>query len=186
MAGFDYAGQSGTSGALTLIERKIAGVGGMASFDFTGIAATYESIEVVVSGRSDLAATTNQALLCRANNDSGNNYHWQRSGSFGGTNNDASAGTPVSAATIGSITAATAPAGAAATTRLIIPGYARTVFNKSMLSLSGLRYAAGASLQHSFHAEWASTAAINRLTLLPASGNFLEGSVVTLYGISGA
>ena len=172
-------------GAATVISRTVVGAGGAANVDLTAIPATYENLEVMIIARDD-AAITNHTLLVRLNNDSGANYNWQRMGSFDGNNGNNAEGVGQTSATVGEVTGSTAPAGAATTTRLMLPGYARTVFNKTILSLSGGRYGAASSLIYQFVSEWASTAAVNRITITPLSGSFIEGTVVTLYGISGS
>lgn len=177
--------QSGSSGAVTLISRTVVGAGGAANVDLTGIPATFENLEVVVVARDD-AVVTNHSLLVRLNNDSGANYNWQRSGSFDGNNGNNSEGVGQTSATVGDVLGASAPAGAASTTRMILAGYARTVFNKTIQAFSGGHYGVGQSLFYQMFNEWASTAAVNRITITPTSGNFVQGTVVTLFGITGS
>ena len=173
-----------------LIHQTVVGAAGAANVDITTIPVGYENLELVIMGRSG-AAVTNTPLMLRFNNDSAANYFWQRDGSYAGTSGGASqangeAGAAlVTAATIGEVTGASAPAGSFGSTRCLIPAYGRAI-QKATLSNTTCRYAATDMTLFLFGNAWLSTAAIDRITVYPSSGSFVENTVVSLYGIKGA
>lgn len=173
----------GGGGGMTLISQTVA-ESAVANFDLTSIPGTYESLRLVIQARGDTAATGTPMLL-RFNNDSGANYNWQRDYAAGATGQDSGAG--ATSVTAGYLVAATAPSGDALTSDILIPGYARTVFNKSFVVVSTSRIATGSSgvISSNIGGYWNSTAAITRITLIPTAGNFITDSVVSLYGMVG-
>lgn len=156
-----------------------------ASIDFQSISAAYRHLKLVADLRSS-AALTQEGCDMRFNNDSGANYDWQGVYSFG----TAMASEEIlggSAGRLGFVTAANAPANVSSGFAIDIFNYAATTFNKSYGSLGTnkrgtstqemlTQYVAGA---------WRSSAAINRVTILAASGNLAIGSMATLYGLGG-
>ncbi|HSV08528.1 MAG TPA: hypothetical protein VLI07_18575 [Candidatus Binatus sp.] len=154
-----------------------------ATIDFTSIAATYAHLRLEWMLRGDTAAAST-ALYVRFNNDSGANYCTEvltASVTTAGAQELASQ----NQIQIGSIAAATAPANWATAGDMDIPLYAGG-WMKHVLVRGG--YAVGittTSLQPRWGAAvWASTAAINRITVLAAAGNLVAGSRVTLYGLN--
>ena len=153
-----------------------------ASFDFTGIPATFAHLMVIGYLRGANAAGL-ITILQRFNNDSAANYDWQNLGGSGA----AASGFESFATTGGFDTApaATAPANLFATVRLVIPHYANTANNKAIVrsreaktGTSSLSLAAGPSAGF-----WRSNAAINRVTILPAAGNWAAGSAATILAL---
>lgn len=157
-----------------------------ANIDLQSLPATYAHMLIIAEGRGDTAATTIGARL-RFNNDSGTNYGSQvvtALGSAAPAAGEEVTGTPTSAA-LGNFTASTAPASGSSPIIIFIPQYAGTTFFKSAFVLSGDRRGGGASGIGLFIStiQWASTAAISRVTVLPAGGNLIAGSRMTIYGI---
>jgi hypothetical protein len=150
-----------------------------ASIDFQNIPQNYHHLRLVITARGDAAAAA-AGLLMRFNNDSGANYDRQQ---IDGTDTTvaASSTTAQTSAVLGNIPAATALAGQTAAITCEIPNYGALSFFKGANIEAGMRYTSP-QRQASF-AQWRSTAAINRITLLLTSGNFVAGSVATLYGI---
>lgn len=153
-----------------------------ASFDFTGIPATFAHLMVVAYLRGDTASGL-ITIIQRFNNDSAANYDWQALSGVGA----AASGFESFATTGGFDTApaATAPANLFAGVRLVIPHYANAANNKAIVrardakaGTSSLSLSAGPSVGF-----WRSNAAINRVTLLPAAGNWAAGSAATVLGL---
>lgn len=174
-----------TSGAMTRIAQSVLGVAA-ASIDFSGIPATYETLVLELMGRGDTAATFVLPQL-RFNNDSGANYDDHSHYAVGGGASPASSSNVgATSAAIGGLTAASATANKPGYATIRIPNYAKTVFQK-VAHASVDRFesnVAGGLVTQQTAALWRSTAAINRITLSASAGNFIAGTVATLYGIS--
>lgn len=169
---------------MAVIQRIVASGGSQASFDFTSIPGTYESLVLEINGRGDDAATDLDAVM-RMNNDSAANYSSYRdiSNTGGDSRADSIGGT---SCLIGRINGDGSPSNDASHLTITIPGYARTVFNKDYDS-DGFLDGLGGGGQHGptrAGGRWLSTAAITRLTAFPGAGNWKDGTVATLYGIS--
>lgn len=175
-------GGGASSGAVSVIARTVLG-SDTATVDFTSIPATYENLAISYVVRATSSSTWVR-LLMRFNNDSTAAYessiYYQTTSA-----ENLTAQTAIRAAIIPD---ASATAGFAGTGQIDIAGYARTVFNKSAMTVGGAQYAVGTGAQLASYGQglWVSTAAINQVTLLSSSGSFKTGSVFTLYGIAGA
>lgn len=156
--------------------------GAQASFDFTSIPATYKHLRLVLYLRGSAAATEVVAKL-RFNNDSGTNYDWQKhyaAGSSGGAGETMSD----NEIELADATAGSSPAGAVSVLDILIPNYAEETLQKAV-TYHAFNPRNGAGTEYVFHGGgiWKSTAAINRVTVLPGSGNWVAGSRATLYGM---
>lgn len=177
------AGQAPTSGALSLITRKVA-VGGEASFDFTNIPQTFEELELhlMMACNQNVAENANLTI----NGDGAAHYDLQFvTGVGSGVTGAIQHGN--TGAFIGWF-AANNIAGAVDVSKVLIQGYARAVFQKLIMSEAVLQVAAngiGNDLEIiSCGNLWYSTAAVTELTVTPAAGTVLAGSVASLYGRS--
>lgn len=159
-----------------------------ATIDFTSIAADWTSLILVMEGRGDTAA---RSVLVNGifNSDSGANYDSFIAGILG---TGAAQATGVSRAgtsfRAGSLVAATGLATAQSGFEITIPNYAGTTLRKSYQGVGWLPGDATSDgeIQAIFPVGgWRSTAAINRITLTAAAGNFIAGTKATLYGIGG-
>jgi hypothetical protein len=124
----------------------------------------------------------------RFNGDTGANYDAQSIHNSAATT--AAAGENL-AATSGMIDRGVSPGGSAAASEFgvvvtLIPAYTDTVGQKGAISIiAGRSGTASGNLSAMLCATfWRSTAAVNRITILPSSGNFVTGSRVTLYGLA--
>jgi hypothetical protein len=174
-----------SSGACTLIQ-EITADGTATTIDFQNIASTYRNLQIVYQARSSKAGSQTEALNIRFNNDSGNNYNsYQRIQYF---NNQYSQIEIIasSAMDIGDIPAATATASEAGSGVISIPNYKGTTFLKTLNAHDGLLQSAASGNIKFCNAfgYWNNAAAITRVTLRLASGNFVSGSVASLYGLS--
>lgn len=157
--------------------------GSAANIDITGIVATYTNLMLYLSARGD-NATTSIGVIMRFNNDSGANYDYE--------NLTASAATVASTETIattsafiGNCPANTAGASLFSSHSIFIANYAGTTANKTAEATAALKYgtASGNMVRYLTSCFWRNSAAISRITLLPATGNFVAGTRATLYAM---
>ena len=169
---------------LTLIETQTAGAGGLATFDFTGIPATFAKLVIDLYARGDTAAV-NVGLNLTINNDGGANYDYFFTNapiSATWTSGEGVAATSIRAVYIA---AANAPAGTFDLANIEIPQYANASGQKVMSSeythkdntTTGNLYRGVAA------GWWRAKTAISRVTLTPSAGNFAQYSTARLYGV---
>lgn len=152
--------------------------GAAATIDLTGLPTTYAALLVLVEGRSDTAAAFT-TMLARFNNDSGANYSYVNfNASAAGTFTVGGGATSIELDHV--LPAATAAASNAGMSALWIPAYSQTTFFKSFWA-GQTGYDAANFTSGLVGGRWASTAAINRITLLPGAGNFIAGSRASVY-----
>jgi hypothetical protein len=154
-----------------------------ATIDVLGIPATFKHLMVMCQARGNVSSPSTNLLL-RLNNDSAANYDWQLCSAAAAVATAAEAFAQTSIVA-GVIAAANAAAGLTGISVISLPDYASTTFNKiadidfhyKISTVSG-NVTVGRSGGH-----WRNTAAVNRITLLPAAGFFDVGTRVTVYGI---
>lgn len=174
---------SGGGGALTLITETSPSGTGVVTFN--SIPNTYRDLIVVVRGRGDTAAVSVTPGLT-LNNDTGANYGRVRMGTTNGSTTGAAATSGDTSASIGSIPAASATASVAGSIEAIIYDYKGTTFHKELMSVQGGRLGTADSTWNAnlFASRWSNTAAVTRVDITLSAGNFVAGSVVSLYGRS--
>ena len=170
-------------GAVTRIGQVVAD-GTSSTIDFTGIAGTYSSLRLIVWGRSDLAAVSDNVYV-RFNADSGANYDWQwsRVNSSAITVNFNPGDT--AGINVAIMTAATGTANLATSFTVDIPSYAATSFFHTLTATAQEQHGITAATSNLMvlGGTWHSTAAITRVTVRLASAHFVSGSIATLYGL---
>lgn len=134
--------------------------------------------------RGDTAATSAN-ILVRLNNDSAANYDYQRiSGSA--ANATAAEALAATSITLGAFPAATATANYFGVGQGKVMHYNGAVGNKLVLGQDAYFTAntTGTGITESYAGKWrTAAAAITRLDLLPSAGNFIAGSLFTLWGL---
>lgn len=156
--------------------------GTTASWDVQNISQAYNHLYLVMLLRGDNAAAA-QASSLRFNNDSGANYTHNICRANNSTTSAvyAAGGT---AGHVGTIPGAAATASYFAGGSLIIPSYALTSAFKTYQSCLACPAPTTANAyMDSVDGVWASTAAINRITLAPVAGSWIAGSRLTIYGL---
>ena len=157
------------------------GAGGASTIDFTSIPATYTDLCVKISTRSAVAGTSQDDINVTFNG-STSSYTWRNilgSGSSAISQNGATAYIRMSAVTPNAGTTASAFSNA----EIYVPNYAGST-NKSA-SIDMVSEANQTSTYMGLIAGlWSNTSAITQITLTGASGNFVQYSTATLYGIS--
>ena len=152
--------------------------------DFTGIPGTYSHLLVVLFLRSDAAVTVTSAGL-RFNNDADPSHYFRQLL----RGNDAAASAADVLGVEGSLNVALLPGANAggsafAGSWIFIPNYTTAVYKVlAALSNADLGIGAGGLYADVGSGSWRATAAINRITVLPAAGNFVASSRASVYAL---
>lgn len=171
------SGGGGGSGDVGLISEVVTS-SSQATVTFSSIPATYRDLEIRVRGRGTTLSTST-SINMTFNNDTGANYDYrstQNAGSF--------AALAANFMYVGNLVGAGGPSNAADYITIEIGDYRGTTFQKAGVAMATVKQAnSSASLFHdSLSFWWRSTSAINRVDLACASGAFVDGTVVSLYG----
>ena len=167
-----------------LIASEVKGSAG-ASFQFAGIAGTYNSLRVILAGRCS-AAVFDSYVRVQFNADTAGNYDYKLFVDTGA----ATAGTleqfAQTSAIVGQVPGASGPASIPGILTIDIPLYAGTTFQKSGLFASGEVGQSTGNLRQGMGVfNWRNTAAITQIDLILGTGtNFVIGSAAYLYGIT--
>lgn len=167
----------------TLIASSTVGAGGAASFDFTSIPSTYTDILVKYSCR--LATSTgNGDMLLKFNGNATANMTDKQLQGTGSSATSFSDGT-LAAQYIGPATPFSYTANTFSNGEIYVPNYAGAA-NKSV-SGDGVNENNASTAWAFFSAVlWSSTAAINQITIYPATGTLAQYSTAYLYGVKNA
>ena len=162
----------------TIISKSILG-SSATSVDFTSIPSTYTDLKVVMSYRSDQSAT-NDAGYCYFN---GSSSGYSNVFLYGYGSGYGSVGSNTTGIYLCPLNAATSSANTFSNTEFYIPNY--TSSNNKSVSVDGIQEDNNGTAFIALNAGlWSNTAAINRITIYPATGpNFVSGSSFYLYGI---
>jgi hypothetical protein len=177
------AGAGGTGGMVRIAQVVVAG-DGQPTIEFTGIPGTYDDLVLNLTGRLDVASDNTEVRM-QVNASTGNNYG---TGLFIlETRLDSYMDAGVSYARLGLMPGTLAAAGDASAITCTIPAYAGTAFNKTWHSEGAWpqRNANNDFQWTGAMGRWLSTDAITAITLIAQSGNFVPGTVATLYGLGG-
>jgi hypothetical protein len=159
------------------ISTVTVGSGGAASIDFTGIPQTYTDLLLMVSTRS---STTEDSFGLQFNGDTGNNYSY-RNVQGDGTNAQSFNGT-VARIYRGRQPESGYTANTFGNSQFYIPNYAGS--NNKSVSLDTVNENNATTARASLSAAlWSNTSPITSIKILPDSGNFVQYSSATLYGI---
>lgn len=161
---------------MTLISAVTVGAGGAATIDFTSIPSTYTDLCVNLSARS----STTEAVVLLGFNNSTSNFTSRLLYGDGSSPGSASYSSPESRAM--SMTYSNQTANTFSNGTLYVPNYNSSNY-KSWTSDSTQETNGTLSYFFAFAGLWSNTAAINRLTLTPIGGTFVQYSTAYLYGI---
>lgn len=143
---------------------------------FASIPATYRDLILIIGNMTSTAANT---LYCRVNGDTGSNYSYVYALGSGSATDSGQSTSTASGLLLGGLYGI--PSATATTTVTQFLDYSAT--DKHKVSLS--RYNSSSNETSMSAARWASTAAINSLTIRVApSGSFQTGSTFSLFGIA--
>lgn len=160
-----------------------------AQIDIPNIPATYSHLMVIGMLRSTRAGQTTDNVLVVINGDATNANYDQRQIQSASIGENLGSGGTANTRALGTCTGATSPAGTFGTLQLSIPAYSSTTKRKVLQAETRAwrDRNTGGAVMTDVMIGWASTAAINQLTILPSVGpNFLAGSSVSVYGVKGA
>lgn len=177
--GLDVLGTLTAPNVATRLAEVVLG-SAAASINVTSIPATYRHLRLVVTARGD-AAANNVQLLLRLNGDAGANYAYQ---TVQANDLTISGGRSVGQTSfaLALVPGATAGANLFATTTITLGCYKATDKTKEIAAF-GTSYSSTANPQfYSSQGNYAGTAALTALNVVPASGNLVAGTTVTLYG----
>lgn len=162
--------------SLTLIATTTVGAGGASSIDFTSIPGTYTDIKIVASLRASNANTDGNITFngLTTNLTSRQLYG---SGSAAGSSNT------TKILSYGLADASTYTANTFSNVEIYIPNYAGST-NKSVSIDAVVENNATAAYQTIVAGLWSSTAAITQITLKADTGNLVEFSTASIYGIT--
>lgn len=166
-----------------LVELDSTTLGSAASeITFSGISADYADLMVTVFGRGTRVSGTTELRL-RVNGDTAGNYDRQllQGSATTAVASELLAGTSI---LVGELAAANAPANVPGGATIQIFDYARTAWQKGLVSLSGSKESTSSGgvdveMEAGF---WRSTSAITSITFLPDAANFDTNTIATLYG----
>ena len=164
----------------TLIASSTVGSGGAANIDFTSIPSTYTDLAIFLSARSNIAQTINGVFL-KFNNTS-QSTNWTRRQLEGG---DGSVGSSNSTTAIaGYANGNSATANTFSNHFIYIPNYASSNYKSVSIDTVVEGNAANGYYVDLIAELWSNTAAINQVTLVSDSVNFMQYTTAYLYGIS--
>ena len=160
--------------------------GTAASVEFTSIPATYEHLQLRISGRQNISGSAGGALRIQFNGDTGSNYSNHTMQTYGGTSLNADGYTGFAYVyQAGRLTGPTVDAEFYAATIIDIADYANTNKNTTFIGLT--QSIPGGSGYLSFYsALWDDTAAVTSILLYSASDDLVADTTMTLYGLNSA
>jgi len=165
-----------------VVSKITVGSGGVADIELTNIPSTYTDLLLKTSLRSDRAGVTDGALMLYAfNGDAGATLTRKWLLGNGSTASSASA-TSSNNVQISSIPASNGTVNTFSNDELYIPNYASSNLKPfSFDSVSENNLSTG--LLFMTAGLWSNTAAITSIRMIALSGNFVQHSTATLYGI---
>lgn len=174
--------QAGTGAMQVVAESTLSAAA--ASIDLQNLDQRYGSLLLVATLRGDTAAEQIETQI-RFNGDATAVYNSEIMSAAAAAVTSAEV-LAAAQARIANTVAATALANMFGGLVALIPDYTLTDRFKTVFSLGGspVSNATTKTIVHSTFAVWRSTAAINRITLLPNAGNYIIGSHVRVYGLA--
>lgn len=179
--GVEWVAGDGGSSEITLISEQTPSGTGTASF--TSIPSTYRHLKIEIVGRSTKSANDEYINIEFNGDTTVANYRYGFDQIYANALKYTEVGDGMFA---GRVPAANAPANSPGVYTFDIPYYKETTFNKVISGQGGMRYdAAGTQLLVLYLTmEWENTAAINQIDLKLATGNWVAGTKIALYGVS--
>lgn len=177
------AGSTGAGGALAWLA-SITTTGSQSTIDFTSISGAYTHLLIKGQARDTASGTSVSANRVKLNNDgtSGNYVFPGRIIGEGGAANGTGQASSSNGAVVYFAPNDGNTAGRVTQVTIAINNYAGTTFWKWIESDYGLGFSTTASVGK-YAAEWASTAAVTRVTITTDGTAFKDGLVWTLYGV---
>lgn len=157
---------------------------GAGAITIDNIPQEYRHLRLALQGRTDLASVEEESVAIRFNNDSGSNYDYQ---SLSASVTTIASGElfGLSLLYLGVLSAADATAAHGGFVEAYVPNYSGATFHKQILHFfaNNRDDETGGKEIGRRTSFWRNAAPITRIDLIPISGgNFVAGTVVTLYG----
>lgn len=156
------------------------GSGGASSIEFNPISGSWTDLCIKISARYNASATTGYCVAAF----NGSTSSFSITGLYGGGSGSAGSFTTPSNF-VGEIVGNSATASTFSNLEMYIPNYAGSTHKSYSVDSVGENNAT--TSQATFTSgRWANTAAITSITFTPNSGNFMEHTTATIYGIKKA
>lgn len=170
-------GGGGGSGAFVLISEVVTS-GSQASVTFSSIPQTFRHLKLLINGRSSYN-DNDVGIQMTFSGDSGTNYDWAQTFNGSGVNNANQTSYRGQ-----QIVAANAPANYFDGGETTISNYASTTQYKTMYG-SCADYGSGSPNVRvlNYSGRWRNISAVTSITLTLSGGNWVDGSIIGLYGI---
>jgi hypothetical protein len=166
------------------IATTTVGAGNASQVTFASIPQQYTHLQLRVSGRGNTSFSEGLSTYVRLNGDSGNNYSWHRLRG-NGASAFSDSGTTTSVAAFGATVGDTGVTNVFGALILDILDYTNTSKNKTFKGIGGVdRNGSGNAVMVS--ALWMSTSAVTSMTIDVDSSTWLQGTQISLYGITTA
>ena len=155
------------------------------SWNIPNITNSFKHLKIVLQARGSTAAAEVPVII-RFNNDSGTNYDGQRFLFYGTSTATQQIAFATTGAPLCNIPGSTATAGMASNHEFMISNYSKSTFNKYIIGMgTQFQGVTSSDMRAEIHAGgWRNTSEINRITILPETGNFEIGSHLTIYLLS--
>lgn len=173
----------GSTPAMTLISEVVTSAS-QANVTFSSISGSYRDLVIVVRGRSDAAGVNVATVYLQFNSDTGSNYMYEEL-RYAGTASAIGQSTAQTQLAIKEIPAATATANYAGWVESRVYDYRGTTFYKVTGTRAGGHLSTSSNNNEvTLHSgQWLSTSAITAVKVFLSAGNFVNNSVVSLYGV---
>jgi hypothetical protein len=157
---------------------------GQATIDFTNIPQTFTHLQIRLLGRNVRASSVTDFVRMRFNNDSGSNYYQEHALVGNGSSATSIASGSGNSVLLNPIAASTAGANIFAVSVIDILDYTSTNKNKTVRYLMGFDNNGSGEIRIGSGLWFNSTiAGVNRITLTPAFGDWVQHSSFSLYGV---
>jgi hypothetical protein len=156
-----------------------------ASFEWTSIPSTYESLAISLTARTTHTSVVSISMQFGTGGgavDTGGNYSQVTRYSIASTNYSTAAASSTEFLLYYFLPSLAASSGSYAQSNMVITGYANTNKNTTFQSNEGRADPTAGRVQVT-GGVWDNTAAVDRIKLASQSGDFRRGSEFTLYGI---
>ena len=146
------------------------------------IPAGFNHLQCAYTAREDAAGSGGDWVLARFNGDSGSNYTWQTAFGNQTTASAANAAGAVSSIRVGAIPKAGDTATYVGAGSFVVGNCSSTAVFKALAATFQGSVSSTNAFAGTGGGVWLSTAAVTSLTLLPANGNLVAGSSLSVYG----
>ena len=171
--------------AMVPIFTQTVGAGGATSITFNNIPSNYTDLKILFSARATPGATR-WGMYYRFNSDSSTTYSYTSINGYDSGSYQSPRGSNATSAGEAVVDGDTATANTFSNNELYIPNYSASIFKQIVTDYFAENNSTSAWMNGMGASLWRNTASINSITIAPNSGNFVQNSTFTLYGIKNA